>query len=96
MLILIVGAAATAYFVTGSSVSPPDTTSEPNLATAGLKATIAPPLLAPQSEIQPTQLRNDNPDRQTSDIGEPSTSAAPDRIFPSRIQAREDDAGGPN
>ena len=41
LLILIVGAAATAYFVTGSSVPPPDTTSEPNLAAAGLKATIA-------------------------------------------------------
>ena len=93
LLILIVGAAATAYFVTGSSVPPPDTTSEPNLATAGLEATIAPPLLAPQSEIQPTQLRNDNPDRQTSHSGE--TSAVPDRIFPVRIEAREDDTGGP-
>jgi len=86
LLILIVGAAATAYFVTGSSVPPPDTTSEPNLAAAGLKATIAPPLLALQSEIKPTQLRNDNPDRQTSHSGETWTSAAPDRIFPVRIE----------
>ena len=95
LLILIVGAAATAYFVTGSSVPPPDTTSEPNLATVGLKATIAPPLLAPQSEIQLTQLRNDNPDRQTLQSGKTSSSAAPDRIFADRIEEREDDAGGP-
>ena len=94
LLILIVAVAATAYFVTGSSVPPPDTTSEPNLATAGLEATIAPPLLALQSEIQPTQLRNNNPGRQTSQSGEASSNAAAERIFPDRIEARKDDAGG--
>jgi hypothetical protein len=96
LLILIVGVAAIAYFVTGGSVPPPDATSEPNLTEVDLKkATIAPPSLALQSEIQPTQLRNDNPDRQTLQTGKTSSSAAPDRIFADRIEEREDDAGGP-
>jgi hypothetical protein len=95
LLILIVGVTVTAHFATGSSVPPPDTTSERSPVTVGLKATTASPLLAIQSAIQPIQFQNDNPDRQASQSGETSSGAAPHRFFPDRMERRQDNAGGP-
>jgi hypothetical protein len=77
--------AAIAYFITGSA-PPPHAAGE---ATAGLEATIGPPVPALQNEMRPTEGRNDDSDLRTSPSGEASSSAA------LRSEGRHSDIGAP-
>jgi hypothetical protein len=78
--------AAIAYFMTESSAPPPHAVGE---ATAGLEATIGPPVPAVQNEMQP------NDDSVIWPSGEASSSAAPPSVSTARLEERHSHIGAP-
>ena len=88
--LVLVGAIA--YFIKGSSAPPPHAAGE---ATAGLEATIGPPVPALQNEMRPAKGRNVDSDLPTSPSGEASSSAALSSISIARPEGRHSDIGAP-